>query len=438
MANPFPAEPLSWALAHAERDGLRGEEALVRALELVVSEGGPSGQNLVGMVQEAVAVARRSFEIPEQDRIRARKLVAKLEPLNPQARLAKIALSRGHYRGVAIGEALLEHSWMALPANGQESGSWAICAIKVIHCSDSIEPRSVAHHFAVLARAWALAANSARIACDLRKAEKLMEQAILTVEMQGVYDLATRAEVLELAAVLQRARRHYDEAANNLRWTAAVWEILSRDFERARTLVTLATTLQAGGEVDAALDVVREALNITSEVDRPRLALALHHMEALYLVELGRLKAAEKAVSQTRRLAEPFTDQFTQLRVSWLDGRLARAQGLQERAVGKLEAAQAGFLALNNPYDSALVSIDLATLHLEAGRYQEAAELATAMAATFDALGVQREAWAACRLFADACERQRASVALAKNLARYLDQARQDPEYGFPASAVVG
>lgn len=438
MAIPFPPEPFRWALESAERDGLRGEEALVRALELAIAEGGPAGQATIVSVREALSGPRRGFEVPEADLTRARQLVSRLDPLTPKERMTKIAQSRGHFRGVAVGEALLERAWSCLPSEGAASGAWALCAIRVINLSDTVDHRVAAHAFSVLARAWALAANSARIACNLGTAEKLIEQAIRTVDMQGLMDLATRAEVMELAARVQRARRQTDSAIENLGWSAAVWEVLGRRAEQLRVLATLAMTLQVAGEPEEALGACRRGLPIATEVGNRRLEWHLKHNEFEILCDLSRIEEAKAAAQEVRQLAAPFSDSFTRIRVEWLEGRLARLEGRQGAAVLHLKRVLDQFLELKSPYDSALVSIDLATLHLEAGRFQEAAELATAMAATFDALGVQREAWAACRLFADACERQRASVALAKNLARYLDQARQDPEYGFPASAVVG
>lgn len=436
MASPFPSEPLRWALEHAERDGLRGEEALVRALELAIAEGGPDGEGIVVAVREALAGARRGFEVSEADLARACQLVSRLEPLAPEARLAKIAQSRGHYRGVAVGEALLERAWYCLPANGPESGSWAYCAIRVITLSDTFDRRIATHAFSILARGWALAANSARIACDLRLAEKLIEQAIRTIDMQCVTDLASRAEVLEAAARLQRARRQTVDAVENLTWSAAVWEILGRPREQARVLTTQVMTYQIAGEPNQALVSARAGMELAASLGDARLSLHLAHNLFEIYFELDRIDEARRWAARTRELAAPYSDAFTRVRIEWLDGRMALLEERGEDASRHLLSAQAGFLADRNPYVAAIVSIDLTTLHLEAGRYQEAAELATAMAATFDALGVQREAWAACRLFADACERQRASVALAKNLARYLDQARQDPEYGFPASAV--
>lgn len=436
MATILSAQPLRWALDLAERDGLQGEAAMLRALEVVLAENG--GESVLKVVREALGGYKPGFSVSDEAMAQARKVVACLDGLSHGERLLMIRRSRKALRGIEVCEALLERTRDALPADAASSGSWAECALRVIRWTSVSEPREVAHAFSLEARAWAFWANSYRVACDLRTAERLLAQAIGTIDCQAVMDLETRAEVMEIAARVQRARRQTTEATSNLRWAVAVWEVLDRKPEFCRALVALATALEASGEVAGALSVAREALQVADQIDAQRLKLTLTHMEALYLEDLGRVREAEEALERAKVLAIPFQDSFTQLRMRWIEGRLARSNGEMENAVGILRNAQSGFIAQQNPYVAALVSLDLTVIHLEAGRYSEAAELARAMAATFDALGVQREAWAACRLFADACERHQASVAVAKNLARYLDQARQDPEYGFPASAMFG
>jgi DNA-binding XRE family transcriptional regulator len=438
MAAIPPAEPLRWALAQAERDGLSGEAALLRALELAILESDPAGEAVLDSVRAALAGPKPGFRVPEPDLVRARTLVAKLEALAPEARLQKIRRSRGTYRGLALAEALVERAWAALPANGPDSGSWATCAIKVVHFSDSTDRRETEHYFSALARAWALAANCSRIACELHRADLLMQQALSIVDHYQIFDLATRAEVMELAARVQRARRKTPEAAENLRWSASVWQALGRTQEHVRVLATLAITLQVAGEPEDALKVCDQGLSLAKELGNQRLQWHLTHYQFELFAELERLDDARRAAEESRRLAENFPDVATQTRMRWLEGRLAQLEKRSDEARRHLQFCLEQFLSERNPYVAALVSLDLTVIHLEAGRYSEAAELARAMAATFDALGVQREAWAACRLFADACERHQASVAVAKNLARYLDQARQDPEYGFPASAMFG
>lgn len=437
MSTMPPVEPLKWALEQAEQDGLRGEALLVRTLEVAIAISGQGGEAIVRSVRDALAQPKPGFRAPDDQLARARELVALLEPLSPVDRLSTIAGSRRKYRGVAVAEAFLARAWAALPAEGADSGSWAECGFRAARFTVPRDSQELDHLVSLMARGLALLANSSRIACDLRRAESVMIDAVRTIEFHPVMDLATRAEVLEFSSVLQRAQRRTTEAVDNLRWCAAVWEILGRTNERARVLTTLVMTLQIAGRPEEALAAAHEGLAVSAALDNKRMLWHLRHNEFEILDELGRIEEARTVAAEAHRLAAPFEDSFTRLRLTWLDGRLARSEGRKDEAAEMFRAAQAGFLAEKNSYVAAMVSLDLTELHLEAGHYAEAAELATAMAATFDALGVQREAYAACWLFADACERGRASVTLARHLSRYLDQARQDPEYGFPAAALL-
>jgi hypothetical protein len=64
----------------------------------------------------------------------------------------------------------------------------------------------------------------------------------------------------------------------------------------------------------------------------------------------------------------------------------------------------AGFTDLPLPYEAALAALDLAVLHLEAGRTAEVKELAEAMGGIFKAKGITREALAALSCFCEAAQ----------------------------------
>jgi hypothetical protein len=78
-------------------------------------------------------------------------------------------------------------------------------------------------------------------------------------------------------------------------------------------------------------------------------------------------------------------------------------------------------------YDAALVTMEMAVFHLQAGRTGEVKRLAREMKPIFDAEGVHREALAALQLFREAAEREAATVAMTRRIVAYLYRARHDP-----------
>ena len=158
-----------------------------------------------------------------------------------------------------------------------------------------------------------------------------------------------------------------------------------------------------------------------------RLDLLLRHNEIDFLADLERFEEAVERLDQARPLYENFPEPWTQLRLLWVSGKIARGLGRAAEAERDLAAAREGFLAAGAGYDAALVSLELALLHLEEGRTAPVRALAAETVEAFRALGVRREALAAMRLFHLATLREEASQDLARRLLRYFARARFSP-----------
>lgn len=438
MPVPPEARPFRNALARVYQDGLRAEDACLRACELVILESGsPPLEALLVDVREVLEGNKSGFDLPEIHLVLARSEVERLVALSPGERRKRISQRRS-LRGPAFGEALLERARAALPADPRDSGSWGECAVHAMTYTEQDDPAIAKHVASCLARGLAFWGNSLRILCDLRQAKSLIGQADRIIEDHAIGDLATRAEIASFRGSLLRAQREFDAARSAIEVSLAGWDLVGRPDRQARELWNLASVHVAEQSPTTALEVAEVGSRLAEDLNDRRLAWSFELIEAHCLIELDQIEPARRAADAARQLAADFPDSFTQLRVRWLEGRLCRSEGRPDEAIDHFRAVQTGFLADQNPYDAALVSLDLATLYLETGRHAEVVELATAMRAAFEALGVHREALAAWRLFTDACQRQAANVQLAKNLARYLDQARHDPEFGFSATGVFG
>jgi hypothetical protein len=85
-----------------------------------------------------------------------------------------------------------------------------------------------------------------------------------------------------------------------------------------------------------------------------------------------------------------------------------------------LLAVRDGFLAEDVPFDTALVSLEMAALYAEQGRTGELKRLASEMIAVFSSLHIHREAVAALSFLLQAIQSESASTTLVAAVASYL------------------
>lgn len=361
----------------------------------------------------------------------ARRFVAQLERLAPDHRLDRVLLSRRHLRGPWVVEAMLARALDSLPGRPDESALWAELALRTANRSEGATPALETRLTAGTARAWALLGNAARIAGDLPEADRRFERAAAIVRHESVTDLRTLAELRSLAGALRRDQRRFGEAESLLTTAAELLTSLGEDREVARTYLLLTTVHMAAGLPERMLETLAKVRPLIDTTTDRRMYWASVHNEIVGLIELCHFPLAAALLDESRSLYAEFGDPYTQLRHHWVKGLVASGLGRTVQAEMELRVTQEGFLRERSVYDAALVSLDLAILWLEQGRRAEVQELAVGMVSTFAALGIHREALAAWRLFAEAASQERATVELARRLARYLGLARRDPRHTF-------
>jgi hypothetical protein len=105
--------------------------------------------------------------------------------------------------------------------------------------------------------------------------------------------------------------------------------------------------------------------------------------------------------------------------------------GKPRLAESLLLAVRDGFLAEGVPFDTALVSLEIALLYAEQGRSGELKKLAGEMLPVFSSLRIHREALAALSFLLQAIQSESASARLVAAVASYLRQAEHDPFLPF-------
>lgn len=281
-------------------------------------------------------------------------------------------------------------------------------------------------------RAWTHIGNARRVRSDLSGAEEAFEKADAHLRT-GSQESVERAVFLDFKASLRRDQRRFDEAMRLLHRAVSIFLQYGHRHRAGRSLVNLATVRNHSGNPEQAIPVLQQALELIDPEQEPRLLLCARHNLIDYLASAGRFLDAQGLYRETRPLYRDFPDAWAQNRRKWVRGKIARGLGQPRLAESLFLAARDGFVEEGVPYDTALVSLEIATLYAEQGRTQDLKRLAGEMLPIFSSLQIHREALAALTFLKQAIESESASLGVVTSVASYLRRARHDPGLRFEA-----
>lgn len=280
------------------------------------------------------------------------------------------------------------------------------------------------------ARAWAYIGNAHRTRFDFAAAEEAFQTA-RSVLKQGTGDSLERAILLDLRASLRRDQRRFQESLRILRRAVEIFLEAGQRHRAGRSLVNLATVQHHSGHPDAGIPLLHQALRLIDPEREPRLLLCARHNLIDYNAEIGRFVEAQKLYREARTLYRNFNEPWVQNRRSWVRGKIARGLGELKQAETRFLAARDGFVNEGVPYDTALVSLELALLYAEQGRTEELKRLAADMVPIFTSRHIHREALAALTFLRQAVDAEQASLEVVVRVADFLRRAEHDPELRF-------
>lgn len=307
--------------------------------------------------------------------------------------------------------------------------STALLAVEVL---DHLEPSLYGSESLedLRARAWAYVGNSRRVKADLQGAEEAFAFAFAFLRL-GAGEPMDRALLLDLKASLLTKQGQFSKALSFLHRSVAIFLELGEKHRAGRALVNMSAVHSLAGDPEQAIFLLYRALTLIDPAREPRLMLIARHNLIDDLIETGQLMQAQKMLVKARPLYKRFPQPWFQNPRKWVEGKIARGLGQVDRAETLLLAARDGFLLTGAAYDTALVSLDLASLYAQQGRIAELKSLAEEMLPIFSSRQIHREALAAMDYWRQAVEAERAGVALVARVASFLHKARHNPELRF-------
>ena len=366
-------------------------------------------------------------EWAEEARREARSLWERLAQYPPaQRRLLVEGTLR--YQSWALSELVCQKSLEAAADRADRALALAELAVRIAE----LAPGEFEWCQRVQGYAWAHLGNARRVAGDLPSAEEAFGRARMLWEAGAEVDLGilNGARVLHLEASLRKDQRRLSEAIVLLDRAS----ILADEMERQKILINRANVQELEGDFRGAIDSLREVLSLMPDTCEERLGWLVRFTLANNLLQAGQPKEAEELIPELQILAATLCNELDALRLRWLEGRIAAGLGHRGQALLALSQVREDLALRGLAYDTALVLLEIAVIHLEEGRPREVKALARQMAPIFKAQGVHREALVALRLFREAAEREAVTVEMARNLVSYLDRARHDPTLRFEAS----
>jgi hypothetical protein len=410
-----PAPPPSPAAAPGRYSGAfeRAAAAFTAHLEpppAAAAEDGPEPGALRDEILAVPAAERRRRVDAEPRRFRGRRLVETLLA----ASFAQRRRDPAEARDLAeLAGAVLEATPEARAAAGEEAPAWAQ---------------------ALSVRALAYGANAHRCAGDLGAAGRLFRHLRARLARFPLNDSRLHADVSSLEASLRLDQRRLAEAEALLDRAALLYREAGEPRQVAKIRVQQGDAFRQRGDLDEAATRLGEALRlIAADAGAASLRRDAVANLALVLCDAERPAAARDLLAEHRALFAAAEDEWTRLRCRWVEGRVGAALGETGAAEQALAEAHGGFLRRGEAFNAALAALDLAALHLGAGRTAEVRRLAAETAPVFLQLEVGPEAVAALVLFQRAAAAEEVTLDAVHRLRRQLLAARR----GGAVSAAV-
>lgn len=362
------------------------------------------------------------------ERAQAASLLAELEAIAPELQSARVGEEQ-RFQSWTLTEALLDRCH---EIGFSDPGQALRLAELGVLVAERLSPRvyGEAQVRDLEARAQGCLANALRINSRFRQADETFQRA-RTLLARGTGDPLEQARLHILEASLRGDQRRFAEAQRLFDRGISVYRRTSEHQLLGRALISKGLFLGYAGDLEGAIVSLRQGIELVDSRQEPRLRLAGVHNLILYLADSGRPREALELLDETRPLYREIEGRMNLVRLRWVEGRIAHALGHTEQAEQVFREVREEFVSRGLGCDAALVSLDLATVYAELSKPDAMRRLAAEMLPIFRSQDVHREAIAALIVFQRAAEMEQVSVSLLKQIGRYLERSRHNPQLRF-------
>jgi tetratricopeptide (TPR) repeat protein len=324
-----------------------------------------------------------------------------LEPLSPEVRALRV-LDDPAMHTWGLHQRLIEASRWYSRLDPQEGVDIMQLAVMI---ADHIDPARLGGEEArrdLLAESYALLGNAQRLASDF-EASRLSYSEAWQHEEMGTGNPYTKANITRLEAHWMIDMGEFETAEAALEDALAYYRTVGDTNKEGVVLVKMGVAI---GYVDAERGVrhIRQAIPLIDAKRQPRVWLCAQHDLAWFLTDAGAGKDALAVLEDARQLYRQFPDEHAQLRLHWLEAKIARSMGRQDEAAHILRLLWDEFRARELRHELLMVTLDLAEVLAAAGHVEEAAVLVRQFFPIMTAWSMHRYALAAWLMLREALE----------------------------------
>jgi len=321
---------------------------------------------------------------------------AALEPVNPQERFALVEADP-RYHTYGFYQRLLEASRWYIRTDPAEAVDVVRLTIMVAELLDPalMGEKRVAD---LRAAAWASLGNARRLASDFEGSRRAFNETWRILEEEGTNEPLDRAHVIGLESGYMQDMGEFETAEASLEEALEIYRHLHDTHLEGRTLLKMGDCI---GQIypERGIARVRQALPLIDVAKEPRLELCAQHDLAWFLNDSGKPEEALVVLDRARPAYQQFPDKWTQLRLHWLEGRIAANLGDLAEAESIFSHLWDEFRARSLNHELVLVSIDLAEVLVSQGETARAVGLIKDSYPIMQAWGLHRYALAAWIVF---------------------------------------
>ena len=258
---------------------------------------------------------------------------------------------------------------------------------------------------------WAQQGNAWRIPGHLIQAAECFERVKMHPPSEGSILEGIWAEIRCLEGSFLRDRRHLAEARAALHEGIQLAKESGLEGIQIRCLSMLASLDFEAGNHTRALAGAQEVLRLLQPEEGPRRYAEACVNLAHFLTRAGQAAAALEQLERHRDKALAYCRPAGQVRFIWNLAAALHGVGRTQEAIECYEEARRRFLEMQHVDSLALVTLELAIVHLEEGNTAEVRRLATEILPVFTMQGINREACATLALFREAALAERITLA---------------------------
>jgi len=183
--------------------------------------------------------------------------------------------------------------------------------------------------------------------------------------------------------------------------------------------------LEGAFRLEEAIQLLQQASNEIDPQREPRLFAYTRYNLLGCLALAERYDEAEQLLPEVRNLLREDAQPLDLVRLQWAEGLIHLGLNRLGPAEAAFREVQREFLARGMGYDAALVSLDLARLYAQEGCTDDLKKLASELMPIFESRDVHREAILALLMFQRACEEERMTVEMIREVAAFLRRERR-------------